>query len=119
MSATLLAGPQLATACHRILWDQAGQRPGHLRSDGSSYAFAFSISGVGVLLHYFFNVFLIQGFVSRRAPGIYMLEGWEEEALGRGIVPRWVSGIGLIGMVFVPSGIIVALLLVLDIVQHR
>jgi hypothetical protein len=85
--------------------------------DGSTYAFAFSVSGVGLLL-YFINIFLIRWFIIRRSPEMADELNWESTA-GKGIVPKWVSEIGLLGIAFVPSGLVVALLLVLDIVQHR
>ncbi len=85
--------------------------------DGSTYAFAFSVSGVGVLL-YFINIFLIRWFIIRRSPKLADEPSWETTS-GKGIVPKWVSEIGLFGIVFVPSGLVVALLLVLDVVQHR
>ena len=43
---------------------------------------------------------------------------WEATA-GKGIVPKWVSVIGLIGIAFVPSGLVVVLLLALDVVSHH
>ena len=85
--------------------------------DGTTYTFAFSVSGVGVLL-YFSNIFLIRWFITRRAPEKANEQSWEETS-GKGIVPKWVSEIGLFGMAFVPSGLIVALLLALDMVPHR
>ena len=85
--------------------------------DGSTYVFAFSVSGVGLLL-YFINIFLIRWFIIRRAPKMADKSRWEATS-GKGIVPKWVSEIGLFGIAFVPSGLVVALLLVLDMVQHR
>lgn len=85
--------------------------------DGSTYAFAFSVSGIGLVL-YLTNVFLIRWFIAKRAPLMLHDDDWEETA-GTGIVPRWVSEIGLIGIAFVPSGLFVALLLWLGVVSLR
>ncbi len=95
--------------------------------NGTTYTFAFSISGIGVLL-YFINVFLIRWFILRRdplnplrgAPGLLLLsDEAKRKATGKRTVPKWVSEIGLIGMAFVPSGLVVALLLALDLVSYR
>jgi hypothetical protein len=77
--------------------------------DGSTYAFAFSVSGIGLAI-YLANIALIRLFILRRAPSTLTDDTWERTA-GKGIVPRWVSVLGLVGMGFVPSGLIVALLL--------
>ena len=84
---------------------------------GSTYAFGFSISAVG-LLAYLGNITLIRFFISRRAPSTLVNDAWEETA-GKGIVPKWVSVLGMIGMGFVPSGFVVALLLFLGLVANH
>lgn len=77
--------------------------------DGTTYSFALSLMGAGGAM-YFTNIFLIRFFISRRAPSTLIDGTWERTA-GRRIVPKWVSVLGLVGMGFVPSGAIVALLL--------
>lgn len=85
--------------------------------DGSTYAFAFSVTGIGVAL-YFVNITLIRLYISRRAPSTLVDDTWEQTS-GKGIVPKWVSVLGLIGMGFVPSGLIVALLLFVGYFANR
>lgn len=85
--------------------------------DGSTYTFAFSVSVVGVVL-YFLNVFLIRSYVGRHNPTLIDSDEWEDTA-GTGVVPKWVSLIGLIGMGFIPSGLVVALLLWFDVVVNH
>jgi len=85
--------------------------------DGSTYAFGFSVAGVGILL-YFANIFLIRSYIAKRAPKTLDNESWELTA-GTGIVPRWVSVIGLFGMGFILAGLIVALSLWLGIITNR
>jgi len=85
--------------------------------EGSSYLFAFSLSGVG-LLAYFANTALIGYFISRRAPATLQNDTWEQTA-GKGIVPKWVSVVGLVGMAFIPSGLVVAALLFFGVVANR
>lgn len=85
--------------------------------DGTSYAFAFSVSAAGVVM-YFVNIALIHYYISRRAPETLADDSWELTA-GTGIVPRWVSVIGLVGMGFAPSGLLVALLLYLGVFVDR
>jgi hypothetical protein len=85
--------------------------------NGSTYSFAFGFSGFGVIL-YFLNIFLIHWFAARRAPWLTKAGGLELTA-GTHIVPGWVSEIGLWGMGFIPSGLIVALLIALDVVVDR
>lgn len=86
-------------------------------NDGSTYTFAFSLSGVG-LAAYFINVALIQFFISRRAPSTLVNDTWEQTA-GLGVVPKWVSVLGLVGMGFIPSGLIVASLLFFGVIVNR
>ena len=85
--------------------------------DGSTYAFAFSVSGVGLAV-YLANIALIRFFILSRAPSTLTDDTWEQTA-GKGIVPKWVSVLGLVGMGFVPSGLIVALLLFLGFLVNR
>lgn len=77
--------------------------------NGSSYVFAFSLVGVGIALHVV-TVFLTRLFLKRRTLGT--LEGgtWETTA-GTGIVPRWVSALGMVGFGLFVSGLVVVLLL--------
>jgi len=86
-------------------------------NDGSTYVFAFSLSGVG-LFGYFLNIALIQFLISRRAPSTLIDDTWEQTA-GKRIVPKWVSIMGLVGMGFVPSGLMVAALLFFEIIVNR
>lgn len=85
--------------------------------DGSTYFFGFSISGFGLFLYVINNV-LIRYFINKRAPGTFEDGSWEMTA-GSGIVPKWVSVFGLLGMGFVPSGLVVALLLWLGLIFNR
>jgi hypothetical protein len=85
--------------------------------DGSTYAFAFSVSGIGLAM-YMANVALIQLFISRRAPSTLINDNWNLTA-GPGIVPKWVSILGLVGMGLIPSGLSVALLLLFGFVENR
>lgn len=85
--------------------------------DGSTYAFAFSVSGVGLAM-YFANIVLIRLFISHRAPSTLIDDTWEQTA-GKGIVPNWISVLGLVGTGFVPSGLIVALFLFFGLLANR
>lgn len=84
---------------------------------GSTYTFAGSLIGIGVILH-FANVFLIRHFLLRNAPSTIAEGTWEATA-GKGVVPRWVSALGLMGIGLVPAGIVVGLLLFFGIVVNR
>lgn len=84
---------------------------------GSTYGFAISVLGIGIFL-YFLNIFLIHYFIKKRAPWFATPDRFELTA-GLGIVPKWVSGLGLLGMGFVPSGVAVALLLWSGLVLNR
>lgn len=85
--------------------------------DGSTYAFAGSLIGVGVVLH-FANVFLIRHFLLRNAPETIDQGTWEATA-GKGVVPRWVSVLGLIAVGIIPAGIVVGVLMFFGIVANR
>lgn len=85
--------------------------------DGSTYAFALSLIGAGVVF-YFVNVGLITAYLHRRAPNSLARGRWEETA-GTGLVPKWVSEIGLLATGLAPSGIVVALLIFLGVVDKR
>jgi putative transposase len=73
--------------------------------------------GVGLAM-YFANIALIRLFISHRAPSTLIDDTWEQTA-GKGIVPNWVSVLGLVGTGFVPSGLIVALLLFFGLLANR
>ena len=85
--------------------------------DGSTYFFAFGLTGVG-LLAYFLNTFIIKAFLSRRAPLTLENDTWDETA-GTGVVPRWASVIGLVGMGFIASGLVVAALLFFEVISNQ
>jgi hypothetical protein len=85
--------------------------------NGSTYTFASSVLVIGVLL-YFINIFLIRYFIQKRAPSILEDDSWEMTA-GPGIVPKWVSALGIVGLGFIPSGLVVALLLWLGVVANK
>jgi heme/copper-type cytochrome/quinol oxidase subunit 2 len=85
--------------------------------NGSTYTYAFSLVGVGVAL-YVANTLLIGKFVARRAPETLENDPWEDTA-GTRIVPTWVPVIGLIGMGFVPAGLVVAVLLGIGLIANR
>lgn len=91
-------------------------------ANGTTYAFAFGVVGAGVLL-YFINIFLIRSFIKRRAPLTLQDDSWEATA-GTGIVPKWVSVLGLVafGLVpagLVPAGLVIAVLLWLGVIANR
>jgi hypothetical protein len=77
--------------------------------NGSTYTFAFSVFTVGIVL-YFLNIFLIRYIIKRRMLS-NLKNGSRETTAGTGIIPKWVSALGFIGLGFIPSGLIVALLL--------
>lgn len=85
--------------------------------DGSSYAFAVSLMVVGSAL-YSINIFLIRYFIARREPSTLADGTWEKTA-GKGIVPRWVSVLGLVGIGLAPSGLMVAVLLFFSLITNR
>lgn len=85
--------------------------------NGSTYAYAFSLIGVGALL-YLVNKGLVISYLNRRAPGA-IEEGWWEETAGTGVVPKWVSVLWALGVGFIPAGIIVAVLLWLGVIVNR
>jgi hypothetical protein len=85
--------------------------------NGSTYTFAVSLVSVGVVF-YFANTVLIGIFVSKRAPQALVDNTWEATA-GTGIVPKWVSVIGLLGMGFVPAGLVIAVFLWMGLVANR
>ena len=85
--------------------------------DGSTYTFAFSLIGVGVVL-YLMGTMLTGAFISRRAPETLEDDTWEATA-GTGIVPKWVSVIGLLGLGFLPAGVAVTVLLWIGLVANR
>lgn len=76
---------------------------------GSTYGFAWSIAGVGAAL-YVGNMALIYVYLRQRAPSTLADDSWENTA-GKGIVPPWVSVLGLVGTGLILSGLIVAGLL--------
>lgn len=81
---------------------------------GSSYIFAASVSGTGVVFC-LINAALITFFVRRRAPEAWQAGEWEMTA-GTGVVPRWVSELGLVGIGLIPGGIFVALLVATEVI---
>jgi hypothetical protein len=83
--------------------------------NGSTYTFAFSVFTVGVVL-YFTNIFLIRYFIKRRAL-LSLKDASGETIAGTGIIPKWVSALGLVGLGFIPSSLIVALFLWLGIIN--
>ena len=85
--------------------------------DGSTYTFGFELTAVGIAL-YFLNIFLLRAYIGKRAPTTLENGSWELTA-GTGIVPKWVSAIGLIGMGLIPLGFIVVLLLWLGVIANR
>jgi len=61
--------------------------------NGTTYTFGFSLSGVGLILHILSTV-PIRRYITKRAPQMANDSMWELTA-GMGIVPRWVSEMGL------------------------
>ena len=86
-------------------------------NDGTTYTFALSLTGVGVAM-YFLNVVLIRSYISKNAPLTVVLDTWEETS-GKGVVPKWVSVLGLVGTGFIPSGLLVTLFLYLGVFIDR
>jgi len=76
---------------------------------GSTYLFAFSVFCVGIIL-YFTNIFLTRFFIKRRSRSTFENGSWKIRA-GTGMIPKWVSALAIIGIGFIPSGLIIALLL--------
>ncbi|MGE0471582.1 MAG: hypothetical protein AB7L09_12165 [Nitrospira sp.] len=77
--------------------------------DGSTYGMAFGLTGVGGALS-IGNIALIYFYINQRAPSTLADDTWEDTA-GKGIVPQWVSALGLVGAGLIVSGLIVAFLL--------
>ena len=84
---------------------------------GATYGFAVSLVVVGLVL-YVTNGLLIRHFVSKADPDMLENGTWEMTA-GLGIVPKWVSLLGLLAIGFLPAGIVVLLLLALGVVANR
>lgn len=94
--------------------------------DGTTYTFAISVVGIGVLC-YILSTYLASYFFSKRAPEVVEADlkngklpdgeyRWEKTF---GIVPKWVSRIGLAAMGLIPSGVVIIILLALDIITNR
>ena len=72
---------------------------------GTTYIFAFSLIGLGVLLYIIGNILTVSYGKTRGADG--------------GVtIPRWVSEVTLLGMGFVPSGLTILTLLWLGWIAH-
>jgi hypothetical protein len=78
-------------------------------NDGSTYVFALSVVGIGLAM-YVGNMTLVYVYIKHRAPSTLVDDTWADTA-GKGIVPQWVSALGLIGTGLILSGLIVAVLL--------
>jgi hypothetical protein len=78
-------------------------------NDGSTYVFALSVIGIGLAM-YVGNMTLVYVYIKHRAPSTLVDDTWADTA-GKGIVPQWVSALGLIGTGLILSGLIVAVLL--------
>jgi hypothetical protein len=76
---------------------------------GSTYLFAFSVFCAGLIL-YFTNIFLTRFFIKRRSRSTFENGSWKTRP-GTGMTPRWVSALAFVGIGFIPSSLIVALLL--------
>ena len=85
--------------------------------NGSSFAFAFGMCALGVSL-YFVNIFLIKHYISRHSPTVFLTNTWERTE-GNNIVPRWVSEIGLAAVAFIPSGLVIAVLIYLGVIANN
>lgn len=72
---------------------------------GTTYIFAFSLIGLGVLLYTVGNILTVS-YGRRRGPD------------GAVVIPRWVSEVTLLGMGFVPSGLTILTLLWLGWIAH-
>ena len=85
--------------------------------NGSTYTFAFSIFLAGIVL-YFINVFLSRQITkSRLAAARQNSSGYI--TAGTGIIPYWVKALAGVGIGFVPSGLIIALLLWLGMITNK
>ena len=86
----------------------------------TSYSFAFSVAGVGLFL-YIFGSLLTVYMLEKKLPGATKIPDWEHRVpvgLEGGLfVPRWTSHSSLIGYSLFPSGLIVAFLLWVGIVD--
>ena len=81
---------------------------------GSTYAYAFSITGAGVVL-YVASIVLMGKYIKRRTPEILDNDSWD----GTEIVPRWVFSVRMIGFGFILAGIITAILLWGGVIENR
>jgi len=72
---------------------------------GTTYIFAFSLIGLGVLLYTVGNILTVS-YGRKRGPD------------GAVVIPRWVSEVTLLGMGFVPSGLTILTLLWLGWIAH-
>ena len=72
---------------------------------GTTYIFAFSLIGLGVLLYIIGNILTVS-YGKTRGPD------------GGVTIPRWVSEVTLLGMGFVPSGLTILTLLWLGWIAH-
>lgn len=73
---------------------------------GTTYAFAFSLIGLGVLLYTVGNLLTVS-YGKKRGPD------------GAVVIPRWVSEVTLLGTGFVPSGLTILTLLWLGLIAHH
>lgn len=88
--------------------------PVYVAKDGSSYTFAACVSATGLVLC-IMNAALMAFFIRRRAPLAWHAGEWEMTA-GTGVVPKWVSEIGMIGAGLIAGGGFVALLVAVGVV---
>jgi hypothetical protein len=84
---------------------------------GNTYLFALSVFCVGLIL-YFANVFLTRFFIIKRRSPPALENGFGQMPDRTGIIPGWVSALAIIGIGFIPSSLIIALLLWLGFISR-
>lgn len=81
---------------------------------GATYAFGFGVCLAGIAM-YILNGILIGHYIRRRAPWVGQNEDLAMATAGTGIVPKWVSAVGLIGTGIALGGIMVPALMFLGV----
>jgi hypothetical protein len=79
---------------------------------GSTYSFAFSVTGIGVFL-FILNSIFEEIFYQKNHSGI---NEEEDKSID---VPVWISSLGLVSIGLIPSGLLVALLLLIGLISNN
>lgn len=85
-------------------------------TEGSNYSSASLLIAMGLSAHAL-SVILIAHYLRRRAPESFTNETWENTA-ARGVVPPWVSKLGLAGNGMFISGAAIAFLLLCGLLDY-